>query len=95
MKHENQLTTTTIHSKAKQKEMVDKPDHYGGTLTIDYIEALEDLPGNKMNFSRTSAIKYLSRAGMKHEDTEIQDLEKVIWYTKREIERIRKQNENS
>jgi len=85
MEHENQQTTAFL-----AKEMVDKPDHYGGTLTIDYIEALEDLPGNRMNFSRTSAIKYLSRAGMKCEDTEIQDLEKVIWYTKREIERIRR-----
>ncbi len=75
-----------------KKEMVNKPDHYGGTLTIDYIEALEKLPGNKMNFSRTSAIKYLSRAGMKYEEKEIEDLEKVIWYTKREIARLKNEN---
>lgn len=72
-----------------EKEMVDKPDHYGGTLVIDFIEALEELPGNKMNFSRASGIKYLARAGMKNKDKEIQDLEKVIWYTKREIQRLK------
>lgn len=73
-----------------KKEMVNKPDHYGGTLVIEYLEALEALPGNRMNFSRTSAIKYISRAGMKFPDKEIEELEKVIWYMNREIERLKK-----
>lgn len=89
-KKKTKITIPKDFPEYDKKEMVDKPDHYGGTLTIDYIEALEKLPGNKMNFSRTSSIKYLSRAGMKDQDKEIQDLEKVIWYMKREIERLQK-----
>lgn len=74
------------------KERVNKPDHYGGTLTIDYLEALENLPNNKMNFSRTSAIKYVSRAGMKSKDKELEDLRKAKWYINREIDRLTKEN---
>jgi len=70
------------------KEMVNKPDHYGGTLVIDFIEACEDLPNSQMNFSRGTAIKYLARAGMKFKDKEIEDLKKVVWYTNREIARL-------
>ncbi len=74
------------------KEMVDKVDHYGGTLVMDFIESWEALAKSKTNFSRTTAFKYLFRAGMKFEDKEIEDLEKVLWYTKREIARLKNEN---
>lgn len=41
------------------------------------------------NFNIGNAIKYLWRAGLKNEDTQIQDLEKAIWYIKDEIERLK------
>ena len=78
-----------------EKEMVDKVAHYGGTLVIDFIEDWEVLPKSKANFSRTTAFKYLFRAGMKFPEKEIEDLEKVIWYTKREIERLQNENNKS
>ena len=38
-----------------------------------------------MNFCLGNAVKYIWRAGLK--DDAIQDLEKAVWYIKREIER--------
>jgi len=76
-----------------EKEMVNKVDHYGGTMVMDFIKAWEALPNSKANFARTTAFKYLFRAGMKYTDKEIQDLEKLLWYIKDDIERLK--NENS
>ncbi len=41
-----------------------------------------------MTFNIGNAIKYLWRAGQK--DSEIQDLEKAVWYIKDEINRLKK-----
>jgi hypothetical protein len=41
---------------------------------------------------RLTAIKYLSRAGLK--DNEIQDLEKAIWYVTKLVETRRKYGSN-
>lgn len=41
-----------------------------------------------MSFNIGNAIKYLWRAGMK--DSEVQDLEKAVWYIKDEIQRLKK-----
>lgn len=40
------------------------------------------------NFNRGNAIKYIWRAGEKSQETEIQDLEKAIWYCQNEIARL-------
>lgn len=63
------------------KERVNHPPHYGGAdnpyEVIKVIEAWE------LNFNLGNAVKYISRAGKK-EDL-IEDLEKAIWYLKREV----------
>ncbi len=41
------------------------------------------------NFNIGNTIKYLWRAGLKH-DNKIEDLEKAAWYLKDEIERLEK-----
>lgn len=41
------------------------------------------------NFNIGNAIKYLWRAGLKDEATQIQDLKKAIWYINDEIERLK------
>jgi hypothetical protein len=70
------------------KEHVNHPPHYGGEEnpyeTIKVIEAwgLGFCPGN--------AVKYISRAGKKNPQKEIEDLEKAIWYLNREIEKLKK-----
>lgn len=45
-----------------------------------------------MSFNIGNAIKYLWRAGMK--DSEVQDLEKAVWYIKDEIKRIENETPN-
>jgi len=60
-------------------ENVDHPDHYqsGPIEVIEVIEAFE------LGFCLGNAIKYILRAGKKGDRRE--DLEKAIWYLKREI----------
>lgn len=58
------------------------PDHYkgGGIETIDYMQAKsteEEFAGHL----RLTAIKYLSRAGLK--DDVLQDIKKAHWYVSR------------
>jgi CRISPR/Cas system-associated protein Cas5 (RAMP superfamily) len=62
------------------------PQHYklGKTEVIDFIEEQE------LNFHRATALKYIVRAGKKNTLTEVEDLEKALWYIKREIKRIQK-----
>lgn len=74
---------TTILA-TKPREMVDHPDHYQGK-TLEAIDIIEDYD---LNFNLGSALKYILRAGKKNE-TE-QDLQKAIWFIKREAERIKK-----
>lgn len=74
----------------KQNDLVNRPAHYtdGGIETIDFIEA------KKLNFCRGNAVKYISRAGKKDPDKEIEDLKKADWYLRREIERLRREKES-
>lgn len=68
----------------KQKEKVDHPSHYNKGK-IEVIDAIEDW---ELNFSRGNAIKYVARAGLKDKETEIEDLQKALWYIEREIKRL-------
>ena len=62
-------------------EYVAHPIHYGGKdnpyETINVIEAWE------LGFNLGNTVKYISRAGKK--DSIVQELEKALWYLKREI----------
>ena len=62
---------------------VDHPSHYTAYKGIEVIQLTE-----QMNFNRGNAVKYIARAGLKTPETELEDLEKALWYIKREIERI-------
>jgi hypothetical protein len=59
---------------------VNHPAHYkvGGIETIDFIEA------KRLNYNMGNAVKYITRAD--HKGSRKQDLEKAIWYLKRELE---------
>lgn len=67
---------------------VNRPSHYtdGNIEVIDYIE------DKKFGFHLGNAIKYISRAGKKNKDKEIEDLKKSIWYIERYIENIEEVN---
>jgi transposase len=75
---------TFMDTSPKPTDMVNSPSHYkvGGIETIDFIEA------KNLNYNLGNAVKYISRADHKGEPT--QDLEKAIFYLKREIENRKK-----
>jgi hypothetical protein len=63
---------------------VNHPQHYTRhPAGIECIEVIEHFPLNL-----GSAIKYIWRAGLKSENTQIEDLQKAVWYLNREIRRI-------
>lgn len=76
-----------------QSDIINHPSHYthGGIETIEYMKAKsthEEFCGHL----RLTAIKYLSRAGLK--DSTLQDIEKAEWYLRRLAQELREaQNE--
>jgi len=68
-------------------ESVNHPSHYGGGdnpyETIRVIDAWD------LDFYLGNVIKYVSRAGKKDSDKEIQDLEKAKWYLQKKIEKLK------
>ncbi len=63
---------------------VNHPSHY----TDGKIEVIDFIEDKKLNYHRGNAIKYISRAGKKNPDKEIEDLKKARWYIDREIKRL-------
>ena len=70
---------------------VEHPAHYC-TGKIEVIDFIED---KELNYHRGNAIKYIVRAGKKNPATEIEDLQKAIWYLNREIERLKEIEKSS
>ena len=68
----------TMHE--PKADPVNQPAHYkyGGIETIDFIEAKE------LGYNLGNVIKYITRAD--HKGNRKQDLEKALWYLKREID---------
>lgn len=65
---------------------VNHPSHYTAYRGLEVIQLTE-----QMNFNRGNAVKYICRAGLKSKETEIEDLEKAVWYLQREIVRMKEQ----
>lgn len=63
------------------------PAHYKHYQGLEIIQLTE-----QMNFNRGNAVKYISRAGLKNPETEVEDLEKALWYIQREIKRVRSES---
>ena len=81
----------TIDEVKPKKELVNHPNHYGGK--DNPYEAIKVIEAWNLGFCLGNTIKYISRAGKK--DDTIQELEKALWYLKREIKRIKDGQENS
>lgn len=73
---------------------VNHPNYYadGKIEVIDYIE------DKNLGYHLGTAVKYISRAGKKHEqgmtdkEKEIQDLQKAVWFINRKIELLKNEN---
>lgn len=63
---------------------VDHPSYYGGE--DNPYEAIKVIEAWGLDFHLGNVVKYVSRAGKKNPDTEMQDLEKALWYLERAIE---------
>ncbi len=68
-----------------KNDVVNHPSHYtdGKIEVIDYIE------DKQLGFCLGNAIKYISRAGKKNKDKEVEDLQKAIWYINRRIKELK------
>lgn len=65
------------------KEQVDHPDHYGGK--DNPYETIKVIDAWGLDFCLGNAIKYISRAGKKDDNSKLQDLKKALWYIQHEI----------
>jgi len=63
---------------------VNMPSHYISKRGIECIDVIESFG---LNFNKGNSIKYILRAGKKGggKEKNIEDLQKSIWYLKREI----------
>ena len=77
----------TLPNFDKNKEMVNHPNHYGGK--DNPYEAIKVIEAWDLGFNLGNTVKYISRAGRKDKDKHIQDLEKALFYLKREIENLK------
>jgi hypothetical protein len=75
----------TIDDDKPKKELVNHPKHYGGK--DNPYEAIKVIEAWDLGFCLGNTIKYISRAGKK--DETIQELEKALWYLKREIKNLK------
>lgn len=69
-------------------DYVSHPSHYGGE--DNPYEAIKVIEAWDLNFSLGSAVKYISRAGKKPNESTLRDLRKAKQYLEFEIDRIEK-----
>ena len=79
----------STHEKGEQNDQVNHPKHY--TSDPSGVECIEIT--RHRNFNIGNALKYLWRAGLKDGNSDIQDLQKAIWYIQDEIKRLEKGND--
>jgi hypothetical protein len=70
----------------ENKEHVNHPEHYGGKN--NEYEAIKVIDAWDLGFSLGNTIKYISRAGKKGKDKELQDLRKGLWYLEHHIKQL-------
>jgi len=68
-------------------EQVNHPQHYGGE--DNPYEAIKVIEAWDLDFHLGNTVKYISRAGKKGTDKELQDLKKALWYLERKIQNIK------
>lgn len=71
-----------------EKEMVNHPIHYGGSENV--YEAIKVIDAWELDFCLGNTVKYISRAGKKHPDKELEDLKKALWYLQHKIDTLEK-----
>ena len=75
------------NKKSSDKETVNHPEYYGGKDNI--YEVIKVIESWDLDFCLGNTIKYISRAGVKNKEKEIEDLEKAKWYLNRKIQQLK------
>jgi hypothetical protein len=76
-----------------RKEQVNHPTHYGGEDNL--YEAIKVIDAWGLGFSLGNTVKYISRAGKKDPNKELEDLNKASWYLNHHINQLKsKLNQN-
>ena len=65
---------------------IDHPSYYGSDTTYETIKVIEAW---QLDFCLGNAVKYISRAGKKDSNKEIEDLQKAMWYIQRRIDQLK------
>ena len=68
------------------KEMVNHPSHYGGASNV--YETIKVIEAWDLDFHLGNTVKYISRAGKKDTEKELQDLKKAMFYLERKIKNL-------
>lgn len=77
-------------SKDQVNDVINHPSHY----TDGKFETIEAIESWRLGYHLGNAIKYISRAGKKSKDTELEDLRKARWYIKRYLDHHRQEVES-
>lgn len=70
----------------ENKEMVNNPEHYGGV--DNPYEVIKVIHAWDLGFDLGNTVKYISRAGKKDPQKELEDLKKAAWYLNHHIKMI-------
>lgn len=71
-------------------DIINHPSHY----TDGKFETIEAIESWRLGYHLGNAIKYISRAGKKSKDTELEDLRKARWYIRRYLIHYRDDTES-
>lgn len=69
-----------------ENEQVNHPNHYGGSENV--YETIKVIDAWGLGFSLGNTIKYISRAGKKNKDKELEDLKKAKFYLEHHIKML-------
>lgn len=86
----NRINKSDLKDSEISKEVANDPVNHPSHYTSGNIEVMDYIEDKQLNFARGNVIKYVSRAGKKDPNKELEDLSKAFWYLNREIERLKK-----
>ncbi len=76
----------TLEDVLRPYEQVNHPIHYGGEDNI--YEAIKVIDAWDLGFALGNTVKYISRAGKKDKQKELEDLKKAMWYLQHHISKL-------
>jgi hypothetical protein len=70
----------------EKEEMVNHPNHYGGADNV--YEVIKVIDAWNLGFALGNTVKYISRAGKKDSNKELEDLKKAMFYLQHHINQL-------